>query len=37
MTSEELTARIQRLVREYDPSYNTIVKIDLAYTALPEN
>ncbi|MBQ6455274.1 MAG: cation transporter [Eggerthellaceae bacterium] len=37
MTSEELTSRIQMLVREYNPSYNTIVKIDSAYTALPEN
>ena len=37
MTSEELITRIQELVREYDSSYNTIVKIDLAYTALPEN
>ncbi|MDO5118189.1 MAG: cation diffusion facilitator family transporter [Eggerthellaceae bacterium] len=37
MTPEELALRIQALVREYNPSYNTIVKVDLAYTALPEN
>ena len=36
MTPEELTRRIEAMVREYDATYNAIVKVDAAYTPLPE-